>query len=118
MAFNITGGISLNNTIPRMPPNAPTMVAFTQDTKTSGRLTWEHIASVLTPHSGFRIETKLSRLPDEDANWEVFATAPPTPMAGMTSFTLDIDILTQYNQAQDTKPVSYTHLTLPTILLV
>ena len=106
MAFNITGGISLNNTIPRMPPNAPTMVAFTQDTKTSGRLTWEHMASVLTPHSGFRIETKLSRLPDEDANWEVFATAPPTPMAGMTSFTLDIDILTQYNQAQDFRVIA------------
>ena len=104
MAFNITGGITLNNTIPRQPPAAPTDALFTQDTKTSGRLTWNHMASVLTPHSGFRIETKISA--EDETAWEVFATAPPTPMDGQTGFTLDVDIISQYNQAQDFRVIA------------
>ena len=92
MAFNITGGISINRSVPRNAPNAPTDTAITRTTKTMGRLTWKHTPSIVTPHSSFRVEYKTST----DTTYETLGTIPSTAVGvadadGAFTFNFDVN---------------------------
>ena len=87
MAFNITGGLTLNNTVPRDRPNAPVLdMTVVRTTNTVARIMWNHTASVTAPHSGFRVEFREASTND----WVIAGNVPSTSQ-NSTQFNFDIN---------------------------
>lgn len=107
MAFNITGGITISNSVSRNRPNTPEITSINRGDKFSATMMWFHEPSVLAPHSGFRIEYRREAVPAVD--WDVLATPDSNTSAFDISNVANLDGNYQFRIAA----ISVDSLNLP-----